>query len=156
MSVTLNSSWDIPGVAARLFELHALKGTDYLSFSQIAEVINREFGTRFTRNAVVGRVHRLDLPGRPTGSFRKPKPAPRPKMVKVRPRVDAPTPPPEPRRSEAGLTIYQLGWGDCRWILEPVDAWPPYTYCGAETAEGKSYCPVHHDVTHHKVKALTV
>jgi len=147
-----------PGLTARMVELYALTGERYLSASAIAEKLSREFNVTLTRNAIIGRAHRTNLPvrGGPPNRKRKQTEA-KPKMVRLRPRVDAPIPPVLERPSAAsGLTIYQLGWGDCRWILEPVDAWPPYTYCGAETAEGKSYCPVHHDVTHHKAKALTV
>jgi len=145
-----------PGLTARMVELHALTGDQYLSASAIAEKLNAEFHTDLTRNAIIGRSHRLNLPVRRGPPDRKRKEA-KPKMVKIRPRVDAPIPPvlAEPRGPQAGLTIYQLGWGDCRWILEPPEAYPPYTYCGAETAGGRSYCPDHHEVTHYRARALT-
>jgi len=145
-----------PGLNERLTELHALTGDLYLSATGIAEALSREFNVTLTRNAVIGRSHRMRLPvrGGPPGRKRKQTEA-KPKMVKIRPRVDAPIPPPEAKRAAGALTIQQLGYGDCRWILEPIEAFPPYTYCGAETAEGRSYCPEHHAVTHFKARAIT-
>jgi len=136
-----------PGLVARMVELYALTGDRYLSATGIAEQLNAEFHTDLTRNAIIGRAHRMNLPVRRGLFVRKRKEA-KPKMVKLRPRVDAPIPPPVDSRPQTGLTIYQLGWGDCRWILEPPEAYPPYTYCGAEAVEGRSYCPEHHAITH--------
>ena len=147
-----------PGLTARMVELHAMTGEQYLSASDIARMLSREFNVTLTRNSVIGRSHRMNLPvrGGPPGRKRKQTEA-RPKMVKIRSHVDAPIPPvmAEPPGPQAGLTIYQTGYGDCRWILEPPEAYPPYTYCGAETAEGRSYCPDHYRVTHFRARAIT-
>ena len=56
------SDWLLPGINARLEQLHA----EGKSFSAIRDVINAEFGTSLTRNAIIGRSHRLVLTPRPS------------------------------------------------------------------------------------------
>jgi hypothetical protein len=136
-------TWSIPGITARLTELHALSGVEQLSMEAIAQKLSKEFDVVLTKNSVIGRSHRLKLELRDHVPFVRKK-VERKKMTPRR--VDAPIPPPiEPRCEDAGLTIYQLGYGDCRWIREGVEAYPPYTYCGKPAVtEGASYCRAHY------------
>lgn len=118
-----------------------------------------------TRSAVIGKVHRLGLPGRTTvqtarRSFcaspqyrRKPRHALKPDAERVSktnhrayivqdPRPDSTPPldpivPPEQRVGIAGLADNQ-----CRWpIGDPQHA--DFHFCNLNKAEGKSYCELH-------------
>jgi hypothetical protein len=110
-----------------------------LTFSEIHKRMVEQFALPFTRNGCIGRAHRLRLPPRPT---------PRKKAIAMPVRVDAPILPKEARRPPNGrdLTIYQLGYDDCRY---PAGERPPYSYCGEMTADGRSYCPKHCAIVYH-------
>jgi len=101
-----------PRLDARLLELHHAGYT----FTQIAWKLNAEFGTSFTKNACVGRGHRLHVP------LREPRALP----GTPRPRL---------------TTINDLRDGVCHWPSEGDK--PPYTYCGAPTWNGGSFCREH-------------
>ena len=118
-----------------------------------------EIGRRMgiTKNAVVGKAHRLDLPGRespirrgPAGPAtpRQPRPsrAARPSLpglpsALTRPaRTPAPavppTPPSPPRRR------YGPSGQPCCWPLgEPGT--PGFRFCGSGSEQGRPYCPEH-------------
>ncbi len=111
--------------------------------------IGRRMGV--TKNAIVGKAHRLDLPGRPSpiragGTPRLPR-APKTTLpvlttaaaVPPRPapvRVPA-APPPPPVRAYRGLSGQP-----CCWPMgEPGR--PGFRFCEAGTAPGKPYCPDH-------------
>jgi GcrA cell cycle regulator len=123
-----------------------------LPFPAIAARMSETFGVALTRNACIGKAHRLGLPmrGRRTGP-RKPythaKKKEKPKMIKVR--VEAPIPPPvDPERplwAVGGLLIQELREGDCKWPLGPTFARPPFVYCGGPSLLGRSYCKTHTD-----------
>jgi GcrA cell cycle regulator len=142
-----NSVWNTPGLNERLRELYARDGSAQLSMSMLADKLNEEFGTHFTRNAIVGRCHRLSLPGRPAPiirSYPQPKSKPGPKPMRIF-KVDAPIMPREAVRLPDGnaLTIYQLSYGDCRWPLGETFARPPFLYCGEPAIDGRPYCGTH-------------
>lgn len=144
-------SWD----EARIEQLKKL-WSEGLSASQIAG----ELGG-VTRNAVIGKVHRLGLSGRA-----KSKPAavarPRQKVVKAPVRttqvvtrgnlamvelVDA-TPVEMPQRENVvvpmsrKISIMELREGVCRWpIGDPMHA--DFAYCGGDCSVGKTYCEAH-------------
>lgn len=115
-----------------------------LTFREIAKRLTDQFGIPFTKNACVGRAHRMRLPPRPAHAA-KPKKL-KGKMMSIR--VDAPILPPEAQRPPNGydLTIYQLHEGDCRYPSKGDR--PPYTYCGHPTESGLSYCPAHCDIVY--------
>lgn len=127
-----------------------------LSASQIA----KQLGGGVTRNAVIGKVHRLGLAGRATPS-RPPKRTirvqarPRPSTPSLPvPRAPRPTSPPqlslapalpqlEPLRNEDGRTTTVLELTDrvCKWpIGDPSDA--NFGFCGRPRCAG-SYCADH-------------
>lgn len=129
-----------------------------LSASKIAQ----HFGPRVTRNAIIGKAHRLELAARidarwsgprlpkddkiaierrrQTAKFHRPKnPAPKPPKVKFTAAVPVPVPVehrPNPTR------LSQISEGQCRFIEgEPVaDA----LMCGATVKPGSAYCEHHH------------
>ena len=133
---------------------------DGLSASQIAG----ELGNGITRNAVIGKVHRLGLSGRVKTMSSAPS----------RPRVQQPRAPrnPAPRRPSNGVigsnaiafnfrpapapkpiedvvvpmcepvTIMELKEAMCRWPLGDP-ATPEFRYCGGKSDIGVTYCPYH-------------
>jgi GcrA cell cycle regulator len=137
------TSWSEP----RITTLRTL-WLDGLSASQIAKHLGG-----VTRNAVIGKVHRLGLggrgapsaPGRPS-RVSPPRPA-RPRRAAARPsRVVAPPRPlvvaPAPAPEGPGLItdMARLGAHVCKWpIGDPKN--PDFSFCGRH-AEGR-YCAAH-------------
>ena len=114
---------------------------DGLSASQIA----RQLGG-VTRNAVIGKIHRLGLSGRdaPSKPSRAPRrTAPRSRRLPraappVARRLEAPAPPPE----GPGLVdnLVALGRHACKWPIGDPKR-PDFTFCG-RLADGR-YCVAH-------------
>lgn len=146
---------------------------DGLSASQIAT----EIGGGITRNAVIGKVHRLGLSGRgkakaapparpkgkaaPAPNAPAPAPPPRPAAV-VAPAPAAlaveaaPEPAPPPAADEVGLplservTIMDLRESMCRWPMgDPTK--PEFRFCGARSVTGLPYCSNHAQVAYQPV-----
>lgn len=132
------------------------------SASQIAKRLGN-----VTRNAVIGKVHRLGLSGRATPSrpvkrpprLARPRPQPgmRPaiartdvavgleseEMLSVNMPIEAPEPI-EPHRLPNGdmVTVLTVRDSMCKWpIGDPADA--NFGFCGHGTAEGSPYCAEH-------------
>lgn len=153
MDEAMTDVWLLPGINERLIELHALSGARALTMAQIADKLSFEFEVELGRNAIIGRCHRLGLPLRPAVPFVHRK---TPQAKRIRIRLEAPIEPAfaEATAGQAGLTIYQLREGVCRWPLGEVNDTPPYLYCG-ETAEfGCPWCPAHFDKAHPRVRAV--
>ncbi len=130
---------------------------DGLSASQIAAQLGG-----ITRNAVIGKAHRLGLTGRPSpiknrpaGVVRRqtaarPRPERRPPAPRVthtvvsaqpRPQRVEPLPPAE-LEDMPGATILTLTDRICKWpIGDPRDA--DFHFCGRASAEGLPYCADH-------------
>jgi len=125
-----------------------------LSASQIA----KQLGGGVTRNAVIGKVHRLGLAGCATPSrpakrpvrLARPRPAatgvmpalPRPRLATAAPVLHI-VPPLEPVRQEDGSTVSVLTLNDrvCKWpIGDPAD--PGFAFCGRGACAGP-YCQDH-------------
>ena len=122
-----------------------------LSASQIAKQLGE-----VTRNAVIGKVHRLGLSGRATPAaparpvFKAPRPA-RPVMAaphaprRLEPATThtAPVNPVPMVREEPGsATVLTLGAHMCKWpIGDP--ATDGFTFCGRRTGEDGPYCNEH-------------
>lgn len=126
---------------------------DGLSASQIAKQLGG-----VTRNAVIGKVHRLGLSGRATPSrpARRPSKPSRPRTTTVttaapRPsRPVAPTPIVEPSAdvepavlpSGELATVLTLSESMCKWPLgDPSQA--SFRFCGRGTETGAAYCTAH-------------
>lgn len=129
-----------------------------LSASQIAS----RLGT-VTRNAVIGKVHRLGLSGRATTSrMKSPRPRPRPNAIKrvAKPRFAnvgntalqklylADAEPYVPPAEEMVIplaerkTIQTLAENHCRWpIGDPQEA--DFHFCGKNKVTGLPYCEFH-------------
>lgn len=136
--------------------------TDGLSASQIAA----ELSNGITRNAVIGKVHRLGLSGRvktnaPAAAARPRVQAPRvAKPVQSRPMtavrgntvmvIEARTfEAPAPRPVEEvvvpiceRVTIMELREGMCRWPLGDPST-PDFRYCGGRSDIAATYCAAH-------------
>lgn len=143
--------------------------TDELSCSAIAAELNHQTGSHFSRNAVIGKVHRLSLPTRGS-SFQYQHLTDEQKAQRKRKR-DATF---RERRRQASTharrinsprlflvsapsindleipvgqrkTLAQLDNCHCRWpVGEPGS--PGFFFCGAPEADvhrGRSYCPSH-------------
>ena len=134
---------------------------DGLSASQIAKQLGG-----VTRNAVIGKVHRLGLSGRATPSkparttFKAPRPA-RPVAAPSAPRriaepmslhpQQAPTPVRYVDEAPGTATVLTLGAHMCKWpIGDPsLDS---FTFCGRRSGEGP-YCQEHSQVAYQPAQA---
>lgn len=138
---------------------------DGLSASQIANTL----GEGVTRNAVIGKVHRLGLSGR----------AKAPSSAKPRARTSQPRQTRTPRRSNGGggvhgntalaysprpyapprpaedvvvplsdpITIMELREDTCRFPLGDPST-PEFRYCGGKSEAGIPYCPFHNQIAY--------
>lgn len=131
--------------------------------SQCARAINAEFGTRFSRNAVIGKAHRIGLVQRGRNFHRVPAPAPPPKPRQVKKLRTATQLKASPSLaaiesgtfaqfadSEASasiealeldvfaqpVTITELRSHHCRWPLGN-------RFCGARRLASRPYCRAH-------------
>jgi GcrA cell cycle regulator len=121
-----------------------------LSASQCTRAINEEFGTRFSRNAVIGKAYRLGLAKRGRG-YRPPQaaaPMPsRPKRRLSNPAGPALAKPPavasvasEPLPQ--AVTLAELLPHHCRWPFGDPRL-PGFRFCGARRADHLPYCVIH-------------
>jgi hypothetical protein len=118
-----------------------------LSFDKIATQMSNAFDVTLTRNACIGKSHRLGLPqrGHRTGP-RKPYPHPKEKVIKMkRVKLDAPITLPLTPREPVPFTalIYDLEQGICHWPSGTLYDRPPFFYCGEPAVIGRPYCDAH-------------
>jgi len=118
-----------------------------------ASVIAARLG-EVTRNAVIGKVHRLGLPGRATTSRRprvsRPRqPLPSQRSIARPPRTPAPAAVaflPVPFQPELPLgelvTVRTLKASHCRWPFGDPKL-PDFHFCGRRKADGHPYCSHH-------------
>jgi hypothetical protein len=138
----LSSRWLSQALEQRLVELY--QSSDDLSFAEIAWRLNDEFSMQMSRNAVIGRAHRMQLPprvryrrgGRPVKIAKKPK-----VTFKARPKPAAPGKPRD-------LPLLQLKHHQCRFATAGTEA--PYLFCAEPTVEGRSWCPAHNKIVRGK------
>lgn len=117
-----------------------------------------------TRNAVIGKIHRLGLSGRavtPRLGGQRPawaKPRRRARRPPSGPKLAAAPAVDIPERVEGpGLatSILQLGAHVCRWpIGDPKAA--DFSFCGRRADEGGPYCPAHRRIAHRPGKLAPV
>jgi GcrA cell cycle regulator len=158
--MTWNTTWK-GGYDETLIASH----NDKLSAAKIAEAVNGKHGTSFTRNAVIGRIHRLGL------NRDKPKPvaskvAPirtkerlavgvgaQVQAIRRKRKVSPPAPIEEvftPRTVDLPShrkTILDLKAMECRWPDEDRNDDGLHTFCGCRTADASSYCPTHAELS---------
>lgn len=96
-----------------------------------------------TRNAVVGKVHRLDLP-QPEGK----KQANRPTGIQYKKRAVAETILHCVEIVPHGLSLMDLEPNDCRFPYGDG----PFTFCGHPKQAGSSYCAPHYHLTRQEPK----
>jgi GcrA cell cycle regulator len=121
--------------------------------------IGRRMGV--SKNAVVGKAHRLNLPARPSPIRRDGAPSPRPPAPRpivarpiaprpVRPATPPPPPPPAPRPAPP-RHVSRAGARSCSWpIGEPGTR--GFHFCGCEALPGKPYCAEHAAVAYVRVR----
>ena len=131
---------------------------DGLSASQIAKQLGG-----VTRNAVIGKVHRLGLSGRAAPSkparpvFKAPRPA-RPVAQPVAPRrivepaaITLAQPQPAPVRyvdeAPGSATVLTLGAHMCKWPIGDPST-DGFTFCGRRNGEHGPYCREHAQVAY--------
>ena len=116
--------------------------TEGLSASQIARALGG-----VTRNAVIGKVHRLGLAGRASPSSRaeRPRLPMAPKMPTVRTHVPAlPVVEEDPLQLEDGnfATVLTISDRMCRWPIGDPSA-SEFHFCGRNPKSGSPYCEAH-------------
>lgn len=111
-----------------------------------ASVIGKKLGV--SKNAVVGKAHRLKLPARPSPIKRDGSSAPRRRVLNIRPQVEpAPAPsryeaPPEKEKAPPRRVRAAAGTQSCVWpIGDPGEA--DFHFCAAPAVPGKPYCAEH-------------
>jgi GcrA cell cycle regulator len=133
-----------------------------LSASQIAQKLGG-----VTRNAVIGKVHRLGLSGRATPSrparrsvkpaIARPVRAATPASIAAAPRPAPPPPAPvEPALLPSGefATVLTLSSHICKWpIGDPDDA--NFRFCGRHAGAASPYCEAHARVAYQPQKKRT-
>jgi len=131
--------WRKEGLESALERLIA----DGLTALQISRKLNHDFGTKFTRNAIIGKVHRTKLAFKNEPCSKKPRhdpqatPKPRPvRRVRLKLACDIAEPTP-------------LGDvdGGCRWLHGEASE---RNFCGAPTRLLASWCP------HHEARVVAV
>jgi GcrA cell cycle regulator len=125
----------------RFRELHRQKDA---SFTAIANTMSEEFKIELTRNACIGKAHRLDLPRRFKPHIVRKVKVVREKVIRMKIYQPPPPPPSPPRKPEPfTLTITELEHGDCKWPSGgPYDR-PPFLFCGKAALAGLPYCKAH-------------
>lgn len=119
-----------------------------------ATYIAQQLGNGFSRNSVIGKIHRLGLKktdsARPQKAPEKPRtPMTRSKNLflmrpagRLLPPERVHTPRPIPVAPSLELTILQLTERTCRFITKPAG------YCGHPVKDGTSYCEGHCEIVY--------
>jgi len=124
-----------------------------LSYAEMAGVLNAKFGTDYTRNATIGRGHRLGLKALKKV---KRKHAPRPKRattpaqrpdIAIRKARQQFAPVQRELRCDplkAGtFHVTELEDGMCKWPSGDGSPQSPFAFCGRGQFEGMPYCGSH-------------
>lgn len=133
-------------------EVEAMKGLygDGLSMSQIA----RALGTGRTRNAVLGKLHRLGLVDPSRKMPRQPRVASAPRARN--PHTPTPLSEPEPAFEPMlvngePVTVFTITDQMCHWpIGDPLE--PAFQFCGHAPMFDSPYCPFHRKIAYEPMK----
>lgn len=127
-------------------------------------IIATRLGGGLTRNAVIGKVHRMGLCGRGTIIRKKPKRGLSPwnrarrdskhdtfaaKLPRTKPSIiidllpKTPLPPPSSVTDVARVTIHDLEAHHCRWPISATPSASAHGYCGCKAIPGMPYCEDH-------------
>ena len=110
-----------------------------------AAEIAKALGGGLTRNAVIGKAHRLKLSNRVSPiqqNNKKAAPAPVAKIVEEKKPVITKTVAAPLKRTTSGVSMVNLKERMCRWPSgDPKDA--DFHFCGAEGVPGLPYCEMH-------------
>ena len=135
-----------------IYRFRQLVADKNLSYQEIAAKMSKEFDVVLSKNACIGKGRRLGVEARVPGIIRSKKAAVIPKRKYVR--VDAPILPKAviPRDPDKGLTIYELREGDCKWVLDKMEAYPPFMFCGMPAIVNCSWCKKHRQIAYSTVR----
>jgi GcrA cell cycle regulator len=152
-------SSDWPPEHSEALRGHRARG---MSYSQIAEALNAKFGTRYSRNATLGRGKRMGLAG-PDRPADFPKPAPkasRPRLHRLRERhIPESSRPTSIRKAVESvklrcvgidprhLSLMELQRGDCRYPYGGDAEGEAISFCGHPQRRSSSYCTPHFHLT---------
>lgn len=109
---------------------------DGLSSRKTAVKLNEQFGTAYTRNAVIGKARREGLPAH-NGPIRG-----RPRGPSKRNHTAAPDITDLSIPFAQRKTIASLEYGDCKWPVGNPDE-PDFFFCGAASLKTAPYCAGH-------------
>lgn len=131
----LSDTWTV----ARIALLLKLDAENVLSRTQIAMRLHDETGSRFTRNAVIGKLARLGAPmkGKIPARSRPMRSHP-PRAERMRTYI--PRPPPQPAPASLGLSLISLDNETCKYPTNPENE--PFAFCGHPTY-ARSFCAAH-------------
>lgn len=124
------------------------------SAAQIAGLLSSDFSQTISRNAVIGKIHRLGfILKRPGPGSARDKVVKKirhvrqskynipfgasPKISAVRPKISKPV---GNEPTQGTLSLNDLNSTTCRW---PFGEEPPFIYCGATALKDRPYC-IHH------------
>jgi hypothetical protein len=120
----------------RINELTELWNGRYMSSADIARRMH------LSRNAVIGKAHRLHLPNKAPTRI-KAKPKPKPKKIKMDKKPVSPMPLPVPEVSVAPVEYLKLRSFHCRAIVDGIGSDGLVLSCGRQHVWGSSYCAKH-------------
>ena len=135
--------------------------------SEIAEILSAK-GFEVSRNAVLGKVHRLDLSSRKKLPARTRPPQAeinararanyhkrnksRPPAYQATPRVARIYREPPPAPEMLMVSIFDLAPSSCRFPVGDPRL-PGFAYCGVKHTEMGSYCPYHHSLAYQPLES---
>lgn len=138
-----SDEWTIERVALLL----KLDAEAVLSRSQIAQQLHIQTGSKFTRNAVIGKLLRLGAPMRgPRPNIRL---VPRDVIVRIRRQPAERKPFPKPVHillESLRVALIDLTETNCKFITSSEDH--PVEYCGHPISQ-RSYCAAHHQICYY-------
>jgi hypothetical protein len=129
----------------RIVLLLKLDAENILSRAQIANELHRQTGSRFSRNAIIGKLLRLGAPRKEQKTINNPKRKFVPKTLhQIKSSPDgAPCPLPDSLR----LSLMDLGPISCRYITS-MDGLP-IEFCGHPISQ-RSYCAGHYQICYYE------